>query len=369
MNLFPNAPFVLPYQGVAPSLQGPILRAAAGSAVLGRVTLGAGAVLGPFAVLRADGHAIEAGSELHLGAHSTVHIAHAVYGTTIGDRVTVGTNAVVHACTVGNDCVIEDDVAILDGSVIGHGTVIARGSVVFPRSELPPGQWCEGVPAVPVRPVGAAELDALHERIRTRALAVPPAVPSTYYLAGAASGAQGYVAATAGGMGEVHMGEGSSLWFGCVVDATGRAIAIASGANVQDNSILRSGDRAVTVGKDTTIGHNVLLHDCSVGDRVLVGMGSTLAPGTVVQDDVLIAAGSTTTRGQVLESGWLWGGRPARQLARLDQRKRDLIRQSAAIYREYAMEFSIPQETARRDAVESSKAIGQTGRLAANLEQ
>ena len=346
MNPLPNTPFVLPYHGITPSLQCSTLRAAAGSAVLGRVTLGAGAVLEPFAVLRADGHVIKAGSELHLGAHSTVHIAHAVYGTTIGDRVTIGANAVVHACTVGNDCVIEDDVSILDGSVIGHGSVVARGSVVFPRSELPPGHWCEGVPAVPVRPVDAAELDALHDRIRTRALALPSAVPSTYYLAGASSNADGYLAATVGGIGEVRMGEGSSLWFGCVVDDGGHGIAIAAGANVQDNSILRSSKRTVTVGKDTTIGHNVLLHDCTVGDLVLVGMGSTLAPGTVVQDNVLLAAGSTTTRGQVMESDWLWGGRPARPIARLDQRKRDLIRQSALTYREYAAEFSLAQEAA-----------------------
>ena len=72
-------------------------------------------------------------------------------------------------------------------------------------------------------------------------------------------------------------------------------------------------------------------------------MGSTLAAGTQLQDDLLLAAGSITQQGQVLDSGWLWGGRPARALARLDDRKRDLIRRSADNYQDYALGFSTSQ--------------------------
>jgi carbonic anhydrase/acetyltransferase-like protein (isoleucine patch superfamily) len=120
----------------------------------------------------------------------------------------------------------------------------------------------------------------------------------------------------------------------------GPAIEIAAGANVQDNSVLRASDRALVVGPESIVGHNVQLHDCTLGARVLVGMESVLAPGTVVQDDVLIAAGSTTTPGQVLEEGWLWGGRPARPLTLLSESKRALIRLSAAVYRDYATAFA-----------------------------
>jgi len=132
-----DAPFVLAYEGVHPTLKGPVRRSEPGSAVLGRVTLGGQAVLERHAVLRGDGHVIDIGSEFHLGVHSTVHIAHAVYGTTIGERVTVGANSTVHACTVGDDCVVQDCVSVLDGAVIGNGSVVAAGSVVFPRSVLP----------------------------------------------------------------------------------------------------------------------------------------------------------------------------------------------------------------------------------------
>jgi len=144
------------------------------------------------------------------------------------------------------------------------------------------------------------------------------------------------------------MGEGSSLWFGCIVDAFGYGVSIAAGSNVQDNSVLRSAQRAVTIGANSIIGHNVMLHDCTIGERVLVGMCSVLAPGTVVMDDVLVAAGSATTKGQILESGWLWGGRPARALSRLSEQKRQLIQKSAEVYCEYAMDFGAAQAAALR---------------------
>jgi carbonic anhydrase/acetyltransferase-like protein (isoleucine patch superfamily) len=361
MSKRPDWPLVLPYDGVMPTLAGPVQQAGTGSAVLGRVTLGAQACLLPYATLRGDGHVVQVGNGFFLGEHSTVHIAHGLYGTTIGHGVSVGGDAVVHACTVGDDCVIQREVAVLDGATIGPGCVVAAGAVVFPRSVLPAGQWCEGVPAVAVRPVAAGELQAEHQRVRAAAGARLRAGEHlhTNSMQVAADPAC-YVAATVVGAGRVQMGAGSSLWFGCVVDAAGPGpgqvqrldpglgLILAPGCNVQDNSVLRSSTRAVSVGAQTTIGHNVLLHDCSVGAQVLVGMGSSLAPGTVVHDQVLIAGGSSTTPGQVLEGGWLWGGRPARALSRLDERKLGIIQRSAAIYCDYAQGFASSQAAASR---------------------
>jgi len=337
-------PLRLSYEGVEPVLTGPVLGAAQGSAVLGRVTLGARAVLQPYATLRGDGHVVVVGDDFHLGRHSTVHIAHGLYGTTIGQRVSVGDDAVVHACTVGDDCVIQAGVAVLDGATMGAACVVAAGSVVFPRSVLPAGQWCEGVPAVAVRPLAPGELQAEHRRVRAGA-AVPLRAGDHLHAnhTQVAADTDCYVAATVVGAGPVQMGAGSSLWFDCVVDTSGASLQLAPGCNVQDNSVLRATRQAVSVGTGSTIGHNVLLHDCSVGAQVLVGMGSSLAPGTVVQDQVLIAGGSSTTPGQVLEAGWLWGGRPARALSRLDDRKRSLIQRSAAIYGDYAQGFACSQ--------------------------
>ena len=349
MSPIDRAPLILPYEGVSPRLQGPLAHAEPDSAILGRVTLGPGAVLQAGATLRGDGHVIQAGAELFMGRHATVHIAHAVCGTSIGARVSVGCNAVVHACTVADDCVVQDDVTILDGASVGAGSLVAAGSVVFPRAVLPAGHWCAGVPAVPVRPIGLDELRAAHAAVRTATAPAPPAAAPAAMAPVAHASA--YLAATARCSARLHLADGASLWFGCVVQAQdpvtpGPGVHLAAGCNVQDNSVIRTGPAGLQIGADCTVGHNVLLHDGVIGARVLIGMGSVLAPGTVVQDQVLLAAGSTTTPGQVLEGGWLWGGRTARAIARLDERKLDLIRRSAVTYRAYARGFAQAQAAA-----------------------
>lgn len=346
MNFFPNPPLVLPYMGVSPIQMGHALRGDAGSAILGRVTIGRDAVLGPFAVLRADGHVINVGNRFYIGEHSTVHIAHAVYGTSIGDDVTVGANVVVHGCVVGDDCVIQDHVSVLDGAVIGNGCVIAHDSIVFPRTVMRPGQWCEGTPAVAVRPVTAAERSELHNSTRMSTTNSQIIAPHASCASTTEPEAGAYVAATVTGNGELRMGDMSSLWHGCVVDAPVYGVTLGARSNVQDNSLLRASKQAIMIGDGCTVGHNVLLKDCTIGARALIGMGSTLAAGTVVMDDVLVAAGSITTYGQVLESGWLWGGRPARPMSRLDDRKYQIIRESAVIYCEYAREFGKAHKSA-----------------------
>ena len=75
--------------------------------------------------------------------------------------------------------------------------------------------------------------------------------------------------------------------------------------------------------------------DCRIGARSLIGIGCVLAPGTVVADDVLLAGGSTTDPGQLLESGYLWGGRPARILGPLDADKRAMMTRIVAGYCEH----------------------------------
>lgn len=347
-----QAPLILAYEAAQPTLLGPLAHAEPGSAILGRVTLGSGAVLRAFATLRGDGQAIHAGAGLFLGRHATVHIADAVQGTSMGARVSVGGNAVVHACTVGDDAVLQDDVVVLDAASVGAGSVVAAGSVVFARTQLPPGHWCAGSPAVPVRPLGQGELRAAHAALRS-AITTPADASAECTPAQVQSHPGAYVAATARCSVPVHLAAGASLWFGCIVQpqgvgAGGPGLHLAEGCNLQDNSVIITGAQGLQIGAESTVGHNVRLHDGRIGAQVLIGMGSVLAPGTVVQDRVLLAAGSTTTPGQVLDSGWLWGGRTARALSRLDERKLDLICRPAIIYRQYACAFARSQDGAGR---------------------
>jgi carbonic anhydrase/acetyltransferase-like protein (isoleucine patch superfamily) len=122
---------LLSYGENTPTLLGPVTHAGAGHALIGRLRLGRDAWLGAGTVIRADGHYVDAGHDLHLGRGASVHIAHDVYPTIIGHHVSVGANAMVHACTVGDGCVIEDDAVVLDGSVLADGVVLEADGVVL----------------------------------------------------------------------------------------------------------------------------------------------------------------------------------------------------------------------------------------------
>jgi carbonic anhydrase/acetyltransferase-like protein (isoleucine patch superfamily) len=334
------APFVLAYAGTSPHFASPPV-AGARAAVLGRATLGKNARLSESSVIRADGHFVRIGDDFSLGPRSTVHIAHDVYPTIIGDRVTVGENAVVHACTIGNDVVIGDGAVILDGSIVGDGVVIEPHSIVFPRSELAGGKLYAGMPARPVRDLQPNEVREGAAQMRNRPMVGEE--PAT--LAEGDLGASLLVAATARLRGRIVAAENSSIWFGCVLDANGGEISVAKNTNIQDNTLIRCRPgRHFAIGEDSTIGHNVTLADCSIGARSLIGIGSMVAAGAVVGDDVFLAAGAQTTEGQVLESGFLWGKRPAVKMAPLDQAKRDLIAMTIEHYCGYARAFALAQQ-------------------------
>lgn len=323
-----------PYLGTLPSLDGPLAFGGAGAVILGRARLGRDAWLDHCSVIRADGHDVDIGKDFHLGAHATVHIAHDVYPTRIGNRVTAGQGAVIHACTVGDGCVVDRGAIILDGSVIGAGAVISAGSVVFPRSELDGGWLYSGSPAKRVARVTPSELEAYHQNIRNTRNKGPK---RSHGLS--SSSLDCFVAPSAIVVGDVRVGEGVGIWYGCMLNAAGHSIHIGDGTNVQDNSsiICETGD--VFIAADVTIGHNVSLVDCRVETGSLVGIGSVIAAGTVVESDVLVAAGAETEPGQRLTGGWVWAGRPARPIGRMDARKQAMLAGTLPTYRNYAAEF------------------------------
>jgi carbonic anhydrase/acetyltransferase-like protein (isoleucine patch superfamily) len=281
-----------------------------------------------------------------LGPRATVHIAHDLYPTRIGDQVTIGESAVIHACQVGDGCVVEEGAVVLDASVVAAGAVIEAGSVVFPRTQLGGGQIYSGRPARPSRPLGVGELRERRAALRTRISAASMQRPAAGFDMTAVDDTA-FVANTATLAGRVVAGAEASIWYACVLDATDGEIVIGDRSNVQDGSRLRCvpGGR-IALGADSTISHNVTLADCTIGDHSLIGIGSAIAAGTVVEDDVFLAAGATTTPGQVLASGKLWGGQPARVLAPLDERKRELIASTIVIYCAYADELARVQKAA-----------------------
>lgn len=339
------SPFLLPFHDVAPSFGGPVRVTGADAAVLGRATLGADAVLGGNSVVRADGEVVRIGTRLFLGPRATVHIVHELLPCLIGNNVTVGANAIVHACTVGDDCVIEDDVTVLDDAKLAPGLLLEPCSTVFPRKALEGGWIYAGSPAKPVRELAPGELAARAAAIRSRTVA-QSREDATPRSAGLDADQSCFVAQTAQVAGTLVMAPGSSLFFSCVADAGTGTIRIGANTNVQDNTVIRIGSGEVAVGANVTVGHNVRIGQARIGDGTLIGMGAHLVDGVVVEDDVLLAAGSTTEEGQVLGSGWLWGGRPAKPMAKLDEARRDGMRENVRQYCDYAQTFRRLQEQA-----------------------
>ena len=142
-----------------------------------------------------------------------------------------------------------------------------------------------------------------------------------------------YIAPNATVIGAVTLGRDVSVWPGAVVRGDMHAIRIGDRSNVQDNSVLHithAGDFnaegfPLEIGQDVTIGHGVILHGCTVHDRVLVGMGTMIMDGAVVESDVLLAAGSLVSPGKHLQAGFLYRGRPAVKIRELTDQEHKLL--------------------------------------------
>lgn len=150
-----------------------------------------------------------------------------------------------------------------------------------------------------------------------------------------------FVESSAQVIGDVELGEGSSVWFNTVIRGDVHRIRIGRRTNVQDLCLIHvSKDRfATTLGDDVTVGHHVTLHGCTVGSRVLVGMGAVLMDGVEVGDDCIIAGGALLVPGTKIPSGMLAVGSPAKAKRALTEAERRWLLESAANYVEYARRY------------------------------
>jgi len=121
-------------------------------------------------------------------------------------------------------------------------------------------------------------------------------------------------------IGDVRIGAGSSIWYGCTVRGDVNKVRIGKGSNLQDNSVIHVDSRTfpTVVGDDVLIGHQCLIHGCTIGDGVTIGMQSCLMDGVVVEPYAMVAAGSLVTPGKVIPSGQIWAGRPAKFMQEMD---------------------------------------------------
>lgn len=149
-----------------------------------------------------------------------------------------------------------------------------------------------------------------------------------------------FVDASAVVLGDVQIGSDSSVWPLVVIRGDMHRIRIGERSSIQDGSVLHITHAGpfnpdgypLIIGDEVTVGHNVTLHGCTLGNRILVGMGSIIMDGAVVQDEVVIGAGSLVPPGKVLESGFLYVGSPVKQARSLTDKERNFFSYSAANY-------------------------------------
>ncbi|MFA7553183.1 MAG: gamma carbonic anhydrase family protein [Spongiibacteraceae bacterium] len=153
-----------------------------------------------------------------------------------------------------------------------------------------------------------------------------------------ASGA--YIDPAAVVIGDVHLGADASVWPLVVIRGDVNAVRIGDRSNIQDGSVIHESRPTnsnpegypTIVGDDVTVGHKVMLHGCTIGNRCLIGMGAIILDGVIIEDEVMVGAGALVTPGKRLNSGYLYTGSPARQTRPLNPHERELFNSLATNY-------------------------------------
>jgi carbonic anhydrase/acetyltransferase-like protein (isoleucine patch superfamily) len=157
-----------------------------------------------------------------------------------------------------------------------------------------------------------------------------------------------FIAPSSSVIGDVTVGEGSSVWYGTVIRGDVMPIRIGARTSIQDNSVIHAtgGWAETVIGDECTVGHSVILHGCTVGNRVLVGMGTIILDAAEIGDGAMIGAGSLVTARTKIPAGMLAHGRPCKAIRELTDEERERVLEASTLYVRYAREH--------REGVESA---------------
>lgn len=146
-----------------------------------------------------------------------------------------------------------------------------------------------------------------------------------------------WVAPSADLIGDVRLGTRASIWFGAVVRADNTPILIGEESNVQDGAVCHSDPHApLTIGRRVTVGHQAILHGCTIGDGALIGMGARVLNGAFVGERCIVGAGALIPENKTYEPGLLLVGSPARIVRQLTEAELQMLQGSALHYADKA---------------------------------
>lgn len=153
--------------------------------------------------------------------------------------------------------------------------------------------------------------------------------------------AEAWAAPSADLIGDVRLARRASVWFGAVIRADNTPILIGEDSNIQDGAIGHSDPGyPLVIGARVTVGHQAILHGCTIADDCLIGMGAKPLNGAVLESDCLVGAGALVTEGKTFPSGSLIVGSPARAVRMLTDEERAALRKSAEHYAEKAAHYA-----------------------------
>jgi len=144
----------------------------------------------------------------------------------------------------------------------------------------------------------------------------------------------GFIAKNATIIGDVTIAKESNIWFNVVIRGDVNNVVIGQRTNIQDGTVIHVSStlEGTYIGDDVTIGHQALLHACTIKSGAFIGMQACIMDGATIEEGAMVAAGSLVTPNKCVKSGQLWGGRPARYMRDLTDGEKEMIKHSAKHY-------------------------------------
>ena len=347
---------LISYKGFFPKI-GKGVKSSSTSTLIGNTVLGSKSILKDRVVLRGDGAEILVGEEVNFLERSTVHVASDWMGSYIGDNCIIGRFSLVHACKIGKSVILGDQAIIMDGSEIGDNCVIAANSLIPPGKKFPNNSLISGAPAKAIGSTDNKSIRKYKSEILSNEFLPDSIVRSklegddplaelglepwiNYELGLEKISSRAFIAPDAIIRGDITVKDKASLWFATIVSSLpGGNIFIGEGSNIQDNTIIDAGKKSLVIGKKVTVGHNVRLGACSIGDNCLIGMGCTIEDDAIIEKDAFVGARAIVKAGTLVKANTIFAGRPANYFRDVKSEEANFFKMGQKIYEEFAEDY------------------------------